>query len=363
MINNKQNSLVRWLIVTLAGLTLITTTIQASKKPDQPAVPLELTPSSYMPLARLDPTLTPTSVPTVPPSTVEARLLITENGGINASTYVPGSFVIINESASTARIEQVRIDLRTAIFPDMVFDPYGTAGDTVAKDVEIDSDPGLVGYLGRTYGSPHDDGFDILYLNFNNFDPGESVAFSVDVDPTSIRGSSAPGPFESGSVSGLELSGATVNISFANGLELTQRTYRIPNSLSGSQALIRSGLPPAPTAEIVGVPAPPATVSEASQVVRVGGLPYSQVRVLVVEGGLFTAGLPGGGFDIDPYEDNSAVVIREYSSMTGGDGTADIPIQISRSMPEAGFNHVVVVFENYFGMRGPTSPVIVLELN
>jgi hypothetical protein len=363
----KPNPFFRRLILGLFGVVLLTAAIgvasQTKQLSEQPAVPLDLTPSSFMPVARFDLTPTPTATPPVPPSSVEARLLITPDGGINASTYVPGSFVIINESTSTSRIEQVRIDLSTAMFMDMVFDPYGTAGDTVAKDVQIDSDPGLVGYLGRTYGGPHANGYDVLYLNFNNFDPGESVAFSVDVDPTSIQGVGAPGPFESGSVSGLELVGATVNITFANGLVLTQRTYRIPNSLSGSQALIRQGLPPAPTAEIIGVPSPPATVGSPNQVVRVSGLPYTQVRVLVVEGGLFTDGVPGGGYDLDPYEANSAILVNEYSGTIGSNGLVDIPILVSRSLPQAGLNHIVAIFENYYGMRGPTSAVIVLELN
>jgi hypothetical protein len=256
----------------------------------------------------------------------------------------------------------VIIDLRTAALPDLVFDPYGTAGDLVAKDVTIDSNPGVVGFTGHIYGSPHDGGFDVLALNFNNFDPGEQVAFSVDVDPTSIRGVQAPGPAESGSVSGLEMSGATVTVSFANSLILTTTTHRIAGSSSGSAALIRENLPPQPAVSIENIPSPPATVSSAGQVVQIsGGSIWATAVVVVIEGGLFTAGLPGGGFDIDPYEANSAILVQEYSQIVNYDGTAEIPITLTRSNDNSGLNHILVYFKDYHGYPGPTQEAIVLE--
>ena len=317
---------------------------------------LDLTPYAYMPIIRNDP------IPTLPPSSVEAALRITPSGGINASTYTPGSFILTSATNHNAKIEKVHIDLGTAMFPDMVFDPFGTAGDTVAKDLEIDSDPSVVGFLNHAYDTPHDGGFDGLTLYFDDFDPGEQVTFSVDVDPTSIKGSPAPGPNESGSVSGLELAGATVTTTFSNSLELSTQTFRIQDSPSGSVTLIREGLPPRPIVEIVGHPVTPVTVTNSIQTVRITGLQWTSFSVLVVEGGQFIEGLPGGGFDVGPYEANSAIAIHEYLGTTNVAGVVDVPVLLTRGRPDAGYNHIVVVFEDYFGQRGLTSVPIVLKL-
>jgi hypothetical protein len=295
-----------------------------------------------------------------PPPLPEFVLRITPAGGLTASTYTPHSFQLSNNPASQLRITQVRIDLSTAAFMDMVYDPFGLAGDFVSKDVTIDYDTG-VGFAGRLYDGFHDDGYDILTVGFNDFDPGEEFHFSVDVDPTSIRGVPAPGPYESGSVSGMELSGATVSVIFENGLVLTGRTWRMPGSLSGSELYLRAGLPPQPAVSVVGQPVLPATVSDPNQVVRVSGPAGQRVTVLVIEGGQFTDGLPGGGFDIDPYEANSALGAQEFTATMWG-GSVDIPITLSRTHVSGGYNMILVVFKDGFGLAGPASPPIVLRL-
>jgi hypothetical protein len=244
----------------------------------------------------------------------------------------------------------------------MVFDPDGIAGDLVAKDLEVNSDPTVVGFLGRAFAGPHDDGFDVLEISFNDFDPGEQFAFSIDVDPTSIRGVNAPGPNESGSVSGLELVGTTVTVTFADGMSALGYSYRLPDSLSGSEALVRAGLPASPLVEVYGVPTPPAAVANANQILHVTGSPGSTARVLVVEGGLFTAGLPGGGFDIAPFEANSAIQVQEYSGTVGATGDVDIPFMLTRSHADGGLNHIIVVLENSYAHKGMTSNPIILEL-
>ena len=41
--------------------------------------------------------------------------------------------IVTNTSSGADRIVAVRLDLSTAMFPDMVFDPDGAAGDAAAK--------------------------------------------------------------------------------------------------------------------------------------------------------------------------------------------------------------------------------------
>ena len=60
-------------------------------------------------------------------------------GGINGSTFNSNAFKITNNSTGGVTITSVRFDLSTALLPDVVFDPFGTAGDTVAKGFTPDS--------------------------------------------------------------------------------------------------------------------------------------------------------------------------------------------------------------------------------
>lgn len=316
-----------------------------------------ITPASfgYLPFVRaLAPTQTPYSA--------AALLTITPNTGINASTFNSGSFVVENQSLGGQRLTRLRIDLSTAILPDVVFDPDGTAGDTVAKDVARDEEAGM-SLSGWAYEAAHDGGYEILLLRFGGFDPDDRFKFSVDVDPTSIQGVGAPGPAESGGIGGLELVGATVTATFSDGTTLTNQVYRLPGAGAGSGAavVLRAGAPERPAIVVPGVTAP-ATVSAPNQTVRVTGPAGRSVVVLVMEGGLFTEELPDGGFDLDPFEANSAIVAREYPAVVGPGGAVDVPIFLSRSMDEGGINHITAVFEDYHGLKGLVAGPLVLEL-
>ena len=332
-------------LVVLLGGIMIT---QASQ-----STPQVLTSTLYLPIIEKPEALLPSS---------EALLQITPAGQINASTFAPGSFVVTNLATHGKRITAVTIDLSTAGFPDMVFDPLGIAGDVVAKDLSIDAGQFTTGFTSHSFSQFHDDGYDVLHLTFTNFDPGEQFVFSIDVDPTSIRGTSAPGPYESGSVAGLELSGATVSVTFADVGTLSGYVYRQPGSVGGGQALIRDYLPPQPSATAVGVPSVPAVVNEANQLLEVNGRPRTKVHVLIIEGGLFTDGVANGGFDIDPFEVNSALRYQEVTAVTNSDGFAQIPITLTRSHPDGGRNVILIAHENPFGHIGQNAPPILLEL-
>ncbi len=297
-----------------------------------------------------------------PPAIAAARLSVTPHDGLNASTFTSGAFNLYNDSPGGETVVQLRIDLRTAILPDLVFDPYGAAGDLVAKDLQIDAMPQPVGFVGHSYLLAHDGGYDMLDLHFTDFNPGESVAFSVDVDPTSIRGAAGPGPNEAGSIAGLEMMGATITIIFAGGINVSAQLGPIPGSLSGSEAVVRADLPPMPTLSVIGVPFPPTTVTEPAQWVRVEGPAGHTVRLVVSEGGLFTDGAPGGGFDLDPYELNSLVGVTYYRGTLNQQGFVDIPITLTRSQIDAGRNVITAALENVFEHRGGVAAPVVLDL-
>jgi hypothetical protein len=90
------------------------------------------------------------------------------------------------------------------------------------------------------------------------------------------------------------------------------------------------------------------------------------VRLLLVEGEL-QLGNNAQGFDIDPFEANTAVNVRELSAIVGGGGFVDIPVVLTRANDSAGLNHLVAVVEGGVGSggavrTGPISPVVVLHL-
>lgn len=307
----------------------------------------------YLPLVFKAEELTPSQ---------EVSLQITPTGHLFSSTFEPHSFVLTNKAGNSQAITHITIDLSSTIFPDMVFDPNGIAGDQTAKNLHIDSNGALVGFLGHSFNGPHDDGFDRLNIAFAHFDPGETFTFSIDVDPTSIRGVAAPGPYQSGSVSGLELVGATVTVTFADATMITAQTYRMPNSFGGSEAVIRSNLPPAPQVQVEGVSGATAVVTETQQTLAIETTSRGLVKVLLIEGGLFTDGVPNGGYNLDPFEANSALSVREYEIFATSGGVIYVPILLNRTHENGGINHIIVVQENAFGYKGTVSSPAILEL-
>jgi hypothetical protein len=296
-----------------------------------------------------------------------ATMTITPGGDIYASTYNTGSFVITNTSGGTTRITRVRLDLTTALFPDLVFDPNGTAGDTVAKCFTDDGGSGSVGLVAPAdpcatpFSGPHDGGYDTLQIDFTSFSASRTFQFSVDVDPTTIKGATAPGPNQSGSVSGLELTGATITITFSDLSVLSGRCFRVPGS-DGSCIVTLSPNPlAAPGLVLLGAPASPATVVAPAQTAHVTGLGGARVALLQVEAALFTAGLASGGFDIDPFEANSAILVTEYDAIIGPSGYVDIPVTLTRTSADGGLNHLVAVVKNASGATGGLSPLTLLD--
>ncbi len=320
------------------------------------------TPSSvagYLPVVQYDFTPTPPATPPPFPYSAAAILSVTPLQPINGSTFNTGSFILENGSLNGERISQVSIDLSTAVFPDIIFDPFGNGGDTLAKDVTVDGRVGL-SFSGHDYAGERGGGYDILNLRFQSFDPGDSFTFSVDVDPNSIRGVGAPGPNEAGSICGLEMIGAAVTVTFEDGQLLTNHLYRMPEPERpcGAIAHVQAGLPVAPLVTAAN----PQVTTNPNYTVQIDGPPGQPVHLLVIEGGLFTEGVPGGGFNIEPFEANNALTFLEYSSALGADGRAAVPVVLSRSHPNGGLNHIIATFDNYYGIKGGVTEPLVVEL-
>ncbi|MFD0980055.1 Ig-like domain-containing protein [Tropicimonas aquimaris] len=164
----------------------------------------------------------------------------------------------------------------TGAFLGAAWDPTGSAGDAGAQGLQFnDNVVGLVdqtgailpatgspGFIGTTGIYPFTDqlagpigpgGYRTMTLNFDNFDVGEAFDFGMDIDPQSIQGATGTG--EAGAVSGGEIAGTTITVTFDDGfgndIVLTRQLEL--TGLNTSQATFSNAQAvSAPTLEVVG---------------------------------------------------------------------------------------------------------------
>ncbi len=253
----------------------------------------------------------------------------------SASTYSAGSFRLVNQSA-TASISSVAIDLATAAISDIVFDPLGTAGDSAFKDLTIDSGAFETGYASRLFSADNAGGYDQIQLVFNDFQPGEEVTFSIDLDPANVRGVAPPGDRHAASISGFEVAGATVTVIYGDGSSQSGRLFGTAASQTASQIQLRRQMPATPAVSVAGV-SNPSAIDQDQQTVLISGQPSQSIRLFVSEAGLYLGGTPDGGFDVEPFEPNTIIDVQEYLLTLDASGSGALIVQMPRSNPDAGF--------------------------
>ncbi|WP_353471271.1 malectin domain-containing carbohydrate-binding protein [Salipiger sp. H15] len=169
-------------------------------------------------------------------------LAITANSDdVQKSNYDSGSFVLSN--VGTKVVTKVEIDVSGAVLKDAVFDPFGLAGDTIAKVLTINS-AGGTGVVApnnnasdpnnQTYvGAGGTAGYEGIVLTFDpassgGFQSGETVTFSVDMDPNSVAGAKksvldagTDPDWDVGGISGAELIGSRFTVTYADGTTST----------------------------------------------------------------------------------------------------------------------------------------------
>ena len=127
---------------------------------------------------------------TVPAPTGGAAILtINDNSNnIEASNFGNNAFQITNTGLKD--ISFIEIDVTDALFPDAVFDPFGLAGDQTSKQFTLNNgSDGGTGFVSVEYiGAGGTAGFEKIRVEFSDFNPNETIAFGVDMDPNSIAG-------------------------------------------------------------------------------------------------------------------------------------------------------------------------------
>ncbi|MDZ7800734.1 MAG: malectin domain-containing carbohydrate-binding protein [Trueperaceae bacterium] len=306
----------------------------------------------------------------------ETSLVITEESSdIEASTYNGGSFQITN--VGDKNIASASLDLGTTVMPDMVYDPEGTAGDDTGKVFTADSGGSATGLVGGSLSVPHDgdpdDGYEVLTITFDDFEPGETFTFSVDNDPTSIKGATI-GSQAAGPVSGLELTGATFTVQYADETAHTNQVFG-DGSVGGSQSVANEGVPAAPTIDAQGVTIQATTfssehtaaaVTDSSPTIVVDAPAGENITLLQIEGELALDNVPDSdgtpGYDIEDFEANKAVNVIYHEATVGSGGTVDVPVTLTSSTDVGGYNYFVAAREDEDGATSLTSNVVVLQL-
>ncbi len=172
-----------------------------------------------------------------PNETSTGAATLSVNAGSNdvqISNFGNNSFVVTNVGSKA--ISSIEIDVTNALYPDSVFDPFGLAGDTASKPLQINSNgnTGVQTPTNASYiGAGGTDGYSGIVLTFDplvngGFESGETLGFSVDMDPNSVAGagktlldSGSSPSWDVGGVSGAELIGSSFTITFADGSTAT----------------------------------------------------------------------------------------------------------------------------------------------
>ncbi|MEK7950994.1 malectin domain-containing carbohydrate-binding protein [Luteolibacter soli] len=306
--------------------------------------------------------------PVVSEGAAAARLTINSGSGSleTSSTNTGGSFQLENLSTSGEKILSAKIDLSTAILPDVVFDPAGTAGDPDGKEFQLDSFSGT-GTPTHAFESPHDgigsaDGYDVLRVDFGagvSFGAGKTMTFSSDIDPTSVKGAPPPGPDHAASVSGLEVIGATVTVTFDNG---TTRVVRMggvtgsSNSNKMSQGVLSASNLATPTIAVTGKTSPFTVNSYPT--VRVTGPAGATVRLWVVHTELH---IIGSGYDVEPYETNKAVAYGFNTATIGAGGFVDVVATLAHADAPEGIKVLSAVLVDGSGDRSSCSNILTID--
>ena len=321
-----------------------------------------------MPLVAIGAALMSAHAAAAPAAHVEIEA--SEPNILESSSFQGGTYRLRNDGSEG--ITGLRIDLGAgpAMFPDLIFDPTGLAGNELGLPFTVNSGPSDLNATATYLDGTDAEGYRVLDVAMPapGLAPGKEMTFSIDVDPTVVKESFA-GPH--GKISGAEHHGATITVSYVSSPAQSNDAVKVTGSDIGSTADFPAVTDLAPVVSAVDVGAP-AVVSSPTQGITVEGPAGAAGFVLVAEGHLYLAGL--AGFDVDPFEANVLVGHSQYAFTIGADGTAVVPVSLTRrdlaTVPGApaggvsediGLNYITAWLTAPAGGSGPVSDPIVLQ--
>ncbi|BDD01051.1 MopE-related protein [Persicobacter psychrovividus] len=277
------------------------------------------------------------------------------------STYSSNSFAITNLSADNQNISSVRIDLSTALVQGMVFDPAGKAGDLVAKDFTNDDPANQAGVQDASFANGSDeDGYLVMTVNYNNFEPQESSFFSVDVDPRSIKGLPAPGPNDTGSVSGMELIGATVTVMYSDGSSQMAKLAARKNTLAGAWAKLPISPQQAVTIGLNNDPSSPVTRFSSAQTISIAGTPNAKYELTILQGGQYQPA--NTNLPFAAYEANTIIAVNQFFG-TLSNGNVAIEVDLFPENDNEGFFFIMATLVDQDGQPLKSSNPLIVKID
>ncbi|MEM7237245.1 MAG: Ig-like domain-containing protein [Pseudomonadota bacterium] len=217
----------------------------------------------------------------------------------------------------------------------------------------------------------------------------ETFSFTSDIDPNSIQ--DVPGAGAAGSVSGYELIGSTITVTFSDGTfeevavgSLYDESFFTPSPLDdgnvgGAQGLVTTeDAPAAPTLSVVGETGDAVDTLFGTQVevdgsdftLLVEGAPNSAVEILQMDTRLFIAS-GDAPFGVSPgelpfYANEAMAGKATFVGIIGPDGTLEIPSSLivtttTDGTPTGGVNAFVALVQNGDGELSQTSVPLVVR--
>lgn len=256
----------------------------------------------FAPIAAVD--------PVVSDAIGAAQITITPRGKIQISNFGTNKFTV--ENVGEKRIAALYFDVSQALFPDIVFDPVGVAGDSVARGLafSITGGSGVIepGFerddedvLTPFYGVGGVDGYKGMLITFDpevdgGYQPGERIRFGVDMDPNSIvgipqvpRDINGDDPrlarWDIGGVSGAEMINAQVYVLFTDGTTALGELFS-DGSQGGAIAISsQASQQPPPEISVNGLePGNSGPYLPADTQISISGPAGSRARIVMVKG-------------------------------------------------------------------------------
>jgi hypothetical protein len=275
-----------------------------------------------------------------------ARFTMTPGGALDVSTFNSNTLRLENLSTSSKNLTQVRIDLNGAILPDGIFFDPAQAGGSGGKPFTVNSKVGAFNATASYADGSNATGYRQLVLNLTDFNPGEALGFSIDIDPDSMRGFTQS--VNPGAVSGAEAAGSRITYVFADGTQQVADLFG--SGVAQADAVSRQSLAKAPTITVGGISSGDVTVPAADTNVLVTGTPGSRVRVqiMAVDQQFVTSS--------DPFWGNSATQVTYQTVTLDAQGRATISVDL---IPD----RVMVVAAAVVNAQGLATSEVSAEIN
>ena len=255
----------------------------------------------------------------VPAATGAAHVTVDGTSTVNG-----GAFKVTN--TGTQDITRLVLTLDDTFVDDIFWDTDGTGDAGTPKPFTVNSagGTGVTNASGVTVNPLPGGGYATLVIDFPDFNPGETMTFSIDVDPVTAAGFGSGSP--QGAISGLEISGTIVTASFADGTSATGDL--VGTGLISSVANVQAGLASAVDLTVGGLTnGESGFVTDPQQTLELSGDPGARVAVLIGAGDTLPDDASGNGL-LFPTDFNSieALEIRYVTLDSSGSATTTINV-------------------------------------